>query len=120
MKSAIAVPIENDNAFYHIYDVKLQYCFCCYKPFFSVRKQNNCWLIKKENVDNFYSIPAEKTKKEIINILMNLGFKNKILKVCLKQNGEILKEKVFFNIKNLFSYIFDIENTLLGVYYYNS
>ena len=121
MKSAIAVPVENNNnTFYHVYDIKLQYCFCCYQPYFSIRKENNQWLIKREKEDNFYTIPNDKSKSEIINILMNLGFKNKILKVYLKQNGEILKEKIFFNIKDLFSFIYDIENTLLGVYYYNS
>tara|TARA_R110001592_G_scaffold302809_1_gene574773 strand:- start:42 stop:422 length:381 start_codon:yes stop_codon:yes gene_type:complete len=114
---ATIVPVQNISSFYHIYLVDFRYCFCCYKPYFRVKKENGNWVINKHGEDKSFTIPLHKNINQLNDILVMIGLENKIMNMKLIQENRIIKSKMFFNLNSLFNHIIYTEESLMGVLY---
>ena len=114
---ATAIPIQNISSFYHIYLVDFRFCFCCYKPYFKVKKENGNWVINRDGEEKSYTIPLHKNINQLNDVLVMIGLKNKIMKMKLIQEDKIIKTKHFLNLNSLFNNIIFTEESLNGVLY---
>lgn len=115
---AYPVAISDNPTFYHIYKVEYK-CFICYKPYFSIEKNNTEWILKKYDEDKNYKIPLNKDIQQINDIFLMIGLENRILKLKLIKDDTAIKSKIFLNLNSLFNHILFIEKSLEGVKYDN-
>ena len=115
MPTAVAVPIR--PTFYHIFVVDIRYCFCCYKPYFKVSKNETDWILNKHLEEKSYKIPLNKSLKNIHNILHTIGLEDNKFKLNMIQNNKVVCSKSFHSLLSLFKHIIVIENSINDVIY---
>ena len=114
---AVPVAIVNLPCFFHVYKIDYRHLWCCYYPYFTIKKEEKNWILKKHNEDKSYTIPITKDRQSVLDVLKMIGIEDRIFKLKLIQDNKVIKSKIFYNLNSLYDNIVFSESCLSGVYY---